>query len=103
MSMRIIYTTAKNLTEAKKISKHLLQNKLIACANIFPITSMYNWKNKIKEENEFVLLLKTKTKNYKKIEEEIKKIHSYDLPAIYSWKADEVSKEYDDWVNKELK
>lgn len=101
--MRIIYTTAKNLTEAKKISKHLLQNKLIACANIFPITSMYNWKNKIKEENEFVLLLKTKTKNYKKIEEEIKKIHSYDLPAIYSWKADEVSKEYDDWVNKELK
>lgn len=97
--MRIIYITCKDINEAKKISRHLIEKKLVACANIFPINSIYSWENEIKEANEVVVLLKTNN-SYEKVETEIKKLHSYDTPAIYSWTVDKINKDYSDWINK---
>ena len=45
--MIVCYVTCKNKTEAKKISKHLLNKKLVACSNMFPVSSMYWWNKKI--------------------------------------------------------
>lgn len=97
--MRIIYLTCKDIDEAKKISRDLIKNKLVACANIFPITSMYEWDNEIKDEKEVVVLLKTNS-NFDVVEKEIKKLHSYDTPAIYSWTVDKINKDYSNWINK---
>ena len=97
--MRIIYITCKDIDEAKKISRHLIEKKLVACANIFPINNIYPWKNEIKEDNEVVVLLKTNN-NYEDIETEIKKLHSYKVPAIYSWTVDKINKDYLNWINK---
>ncbi len=97
--MRIVYLTCKDIDEAKKISKHLIKKKLGACSNIFPINSIYPWENEIKEDNEVVVLLKTNN-DYEKVEAGIKKIHSYDIPAIYSWVVDKINKDYFDWINK---
>ena len=72
--MILIYITNKNLKQAKLIAKHLLKNKLIACANLFPIKSMYLWQKKIEDDNEIVLLAKTKNSNYKKIEKVINEL-----------------------------
>ena len=101
--MRIIYITCKDIDEAKNISQHLIEKKLVACANIFPINSIYPWKGEIQDTEEIVVLLKTTDNNYEKVETEIKKIHSYDTPAIYSWIVDKINKDYLDWVNKETK
>lgn len=101
--MRIIYITCKDMKEARKISRHLIEKKLVACANIFPINSIYPWKGEIQDTEEIVVLLKTPDENYEKVETEIKKLHSYDTPAIYSWTVDKINKDYLDWVNKETK
>ncbi len=98
--MRIIYITCKDIDEAKKISRHLIEKKLVACANIFPINSVYPWKGEIQDTEEIVVLLKTSNNNYEDIESEIKKIHSYDIPAIYSWTVDKINKDYLNWINK---
>ncbi len=100
--MIIVYITCKNKKEAKSISKHLLNEKLIACANIMPIESLYLWKNKIEESKETVILAKTKDENYKKIKKEVKKQHSYDIPAIIKLPT-ECNKEYNDWIDKVIK
>ena len=99
--MIFIYVTCKDQKEAKKISKHLLEKKLVACANMFPITSMYSWEGKITEENEFVLLLKTKEENYNKIKKEIETIHSYDIPCVAKLDV-KFNKKYGDWVMQEV-
>ena len=62
--MTIIYITCKDEEEAVKISKHLLDKKLIACSNMHPIRSMYFWKGKIQDEKEVVIIAKTLEKNY---------------------------------------
>lgn len=100
--MIMIYTPCKDKTEAKKIAMYLLKKKLISCANIFPITSVYRWKGKIINDNEHVLIAKTKDSNLKKVENEIKKIHSYELPAILNWKFKSNSS-FKDWMKKEAK
>ena len=101
--MRIVYITTRNAGEAKKISHHLLQKKLVACVNLFPIESMYFWEGEIQENIEMVILAKTTDENYEKIEKEVKNMHEYDTPAIYSWKVDKINKDYNDWVKKETK
>ena len=80
--MIFIYITCKDEQEAKNIAKRLLEKKLIACANFFPIKSMYRWEGKINEDDELVLIVKTKDILYNKVKEEVKKIHSYDIPCI---------------------
>ena len=98
--MDLIYITCKDEKEAVKLSKYLLEKRLIACSNLFPIRSMYWWKGKIQDENEYVILAKTLGKNYNKIKEEVSKIHSYDIPCILKIDA-EANESYGRWVKKE--
>jgi len=99
----LIYVTCKDLEESKKISKRLLEKKLVACANFFPINSMYLWKGSINDDNECALILKTVEKKFNQIEEEIKKIHSYECPCIISIKIGKANKKYLEWIKKEMK
>ncbi len=102
MGFIIIYITHKNLKEAKKIVTHLLQKKLITCANFFPIKSSYWWKNKIENSNEIVTIIKTKKENWKKLKSEVKKIHPYETPCIIKFNV-EANKDYELWINSEIK
>ncbi|MFQ6072373.1 MAG: divalent-cation tolerance protein CutA, partial [Methanosarcinales archaeon] len=54
----IVYITASNMDEAKNIARVLVEEKLAACVNMFPITSVYNW-NGIQEDNEIAMIVKT--------------------------------------------
>jgi len=101
--MSLVYTVCKNKTEAKKIATMLIKLKLIACANYWPIESVYRWKNKIVNGQEVVMILKTRNNYYKKVESLIKKIHSYETPCILRINADQVEKKYLEWLFKETK
>lgn len=100
--MTLVYITCKDRKEAEKIANHLLRKRLIACANIFPIKSMYWWKGKITKDNEHVMIAKTNNKNFKKVESEVKKLHSYAVPCILRINA-AANKDYEQWANKEMR
>lgn len=97
-----IYTTNPDLKTAKKIASVLLKKRLIACANFFPIKSMYWWKDKIENNSEIVSLLKTKKENWTKVKAEIEKIHPYDIPCIERLSVDS-NKSYEEWVKTTTK
>ena len=99
--MTLAYITCKNYKEAEKISKYLLKKRLIACANIFPIKSMYWWKGKIVNGTESVIIAKTVSKKYKKVEQEVKKLHSHQIPCILRINA-VANKEYEQWTDNEI-
>ena len=101
--MRIIYITTRNAGEAKKISSHLLKKKLVGCVNIFPVESMYWWEGEMQEDTEFVILAKTTDENYDAVEKAVKKMHEYDVPAIYYWKVDRINKDYDKWIRDQVR
>lgn len=97
-----IYITNSNKKEAKKIARHLLEKKLIACGNIFAIESLYWWEKKIADEKEFVLIAKTIKSNYTKVKKEVEKIHPYSIPCIIKIPVSS-NIEYFDWLAKNMK
>ena len=96
-----IYVTAGTELEAKNVTMTLLDKKLIACANIFPINSLYYWENKLQEDNEFALIMKTRVELVETLIDELKEIHSYDVPCIVSWPIDKGNSDYLSWITKE--
>jgi periplasmic divalent cation tolerance protein len=95
----IIYITAGDMPEARKIGRILVEERLAACANIFPITSIFRWKGKIDEASEFGIIIKTRTEKVKLIEKRVKDIHSYEAPCVVSFRIDEGSLDYLEWIN----
>ena len=100
--MTLAYIICKDAVEAENISMRLLKKRLIACANMFPIRSMYWWKNKIVNDMEYLMIAKTNDKNFKKAAAEVKKLHSYGIPCILKIEAT-ANKEYEEWAKKEMR
>jgi len=101
MKTVLVYVTNPTKKEAEKIARHLLGKRLIACANIFPVESLYWWKNKIKKSKEFVLIGKTTDGKYQKIVGEVEKIHSYSVLCVAKLPV-EFNKKYKKWLIGEI-
>ena len=96
-----VYITVNSEHEAKGIAKSLLDKRLIACANLFPITSLYYWNDKFQEDKEIAMIMKTRTSLMDKLIEELKKIHPYEVPCIVSWNISRGYVDYLSWVEQE--
>ena len=101
MDFLMVYVTCKDEDEAKSISSHLLEKRLIACANMFPVKSMYRWEGKIEREVEMVIIMKTQKGHKEKVLEEILEMHSYDVPCVEFFEIKDGNPEYLDWIEKE--
>lgn len=96
----IIYTTCSGRTEALKIGQALVSEKLAACANIFPLFSIYRWKGRVEKAKEFGVILKTKSRLVRRAMAKIKELHSYETPAILSFYIAEGSSNYLRWIDE---
>ena len=70
---------------------------MVACANIFPIKSMYWWNGTIENEQEYVSIIKTTPENWEISQKEISEIHPYEVPCIIKIEV-EANKEYEKWI-----
>jgi len=100
----VILVTAKDKSEAKKIARGLLDDKLIACANLVGgVESLFRWNGKIDEASEILLVLKTKRSLFKKVASKVKALHSYDTPEVIALPVIEGSEDYLKWINASVK
>lgn len=100
----IVLVTTRDTAEAEKISKILVEEKLAACCNIVDkVRSIYFWEDKVCDENESLILIKTHASNFKKLEKRIHSLHSYEVPEIVAIPVIQGSKEYLKWVKKSSK
>jgi len=100
--MIFVYTTCSNKKEAKKISKTLLEEKLVSCVNYWDCESMYPWGGKLTEAKETILLCKTEDNLFGEIRDKIQELHSYELPVIASIPV-EINEEYVTWMERQIK
>jgi len=100
----LIYITTSGEEESKKIAKILLEERIAACANIIPsMMSFYWWEGEIEEDNESILLLKTRSDKLDILIRRVKDIHSYDLPCILEISVQNGSEDYLQWLEDSLK
>lgn len=81
-TIKVIYITNPSKEEAEKIACHLLEKKLIACANFCPIDSVYWWQGTLTKDHEYVLIAKTTEHYYELVKREVENMHPYVTPYI---------------------
>jgi periplasmic divalent cation tolerance protein len=102
MEYILIITTANSMENASKIAHALLNERLVACVNVVPkIQSIYSWKNKVVEDKEIMMVMKTKAILFEKVKEKILGLHQYTTPEIISLEIKEGSEDYLNWIDKE--
>jgi periplasmic divalent cation tolerance protein len=99
MSYLIVLMTASSREEAVKIVRVLLEEKLIACANVIEsVSSFFWWQGKIEEEKEALAIMKSNEALFKKLSERVSELHSYDVPEILALPIVDGSSAYLDWL-----
>ncbi|MBO6960929.1 MAG: divalent-cation tolerance protein CutA [Prochlorococcus marinus CUG1438] len=101
MEVLILITTESSKTNALRLSKLLLQNKLAACVSIKQIFSIYEWNDDIEETNEFEITVKSKPEFKDDLIDFIYKISTYDIPQII-YKKYHAEMKYYEWLKKTI-
>ena len=100
----LILTSISSKEEGEIIASNLVDNKLAACVNILPqMTSIYRWKNKIHNENEFLLTIKTAKYLEQEVYDYIRNNHSYEVPEIITLEIKNIDKKYSEWLNSSIR
>ena len=100
----VVIVTATSKEEAEKIALSLLNERLIACANIIgPVSSLFRWAGKVERTDEHILLMKSRLDLFEKLSEMVKALHGYEVPEIIALPIVKGSVAYIEWLNGSLK
>jgi len=99
----VVLMTTAHKEEAVKIVRCLLNEKLIACANIVgPVSSLFWWEGKIDEASEFLVFMKSRENLFDKLAGRVKELHSYQVPEIIALPVEKGLPSYLDWLSTSL-
>ena len=97
-----VFITAPNEEEAARISHAIVGERLAACVNIIrSVRSIYRWQGRIEDEQEVLMLVKTKRTLFERLQGRVKELHSHAVPEIIGLPVVEGSKQYLDWLGQE--
>jgi periplasmic divalent cation tolerance protein len=99
----VVLTTCASQEEAEKIARHLVQKRVAACVSANAgVTSVYHWQGRMEESKEVALAIKTRRGLFPQVLEELRRVHSYEVPEVLALPVVEGSPSYLDWMDREL-
>jgi periplasmic divalent cation tolerance protein len=94
-------TTVGNDDDAEKLARALVESRVAACVNIIgPARSFYQWKGKLEDDRELVLLMKTRTDRFSDLEAVLHEVHPYEVPELIALPIDRGSAAYLAWIDE---
>ena len=94
----IIVSTFPSKQSVTSIANQIVKKKLAACVNITKISSVYSWKGKIENKDEYLALFKTTKKNQIALKKELEKLHPYDVAEIAEINVESINQPYMKWL-----
>lgn len=83
MALSLVYITARDRAEARKIGSALVRERLAACVNILgAIESVYRWKDRVRNDREVALIAKTRAARVPALVRRVRALHSYEVPCV---------------------
>lgn len=103
MTAIMIYMTAPDAETAQRIAADLLQERLVACANILPPhLALYRWQGKIERAQEVAVLFKTLDRHFEVVRAAICARHPYEIPCVVSWPLGAGHNPFLRWIDSEV-
>jgi periplasmic divalent cation tolerance protein len=101
MPFASVYVTCPDRETARALARELLERRLVACANLVPIESMYHWEGRIEEAGEVAMFLKTRRERVPDVVRAVEALHPYEVPCVVAFELGEGSPAYFRWVEDE--
>ncbi len=101
MAFSMLYVTHSAEAEARQLCDQLIERKLIACSNIFPMSSAFWWKGGVARESEWVSIVKTTNEAWTIVRQVIEALHPYEVPCIIRLEA-VANEAYEDWIRESV-
>jgi periplasmic divalent cation tolerance protein len=99
----VIHITASSDEEARRIAAALVAEHLVACCSILPgVRSIYRWNGNVQEDEELLLMCKSRSELFSRIVTRVRELHSYEVPEIIRVPIDEGSTPYLKWIDESL-
>lgn len=98
----VVFVTASDAKEARRLARALLESRLAACVNFAPVESLYWWEDAIHEARETLLIIKTGAATFEALMDAVKRAHSYENPEIIGLPIAVGSPEYMQWIDHEI-
>lgn len=96
----LIYTVFASSEDARGVATHLLDEKLVACANVIGrIEALFDWDGERGQGEEIAVLFKTHAERLDAAVARLEALHPYDTPAILGWRADASGKATEAWLS----
>ena len=100
----LVFTTLPSADKAAELGKVLVEERLAACANLIPaVRSIYRWQGKLQDENEVLMLLKTRAENLERLKLRILELHPYEVPEVLAVPVEAGYQPYLEWLAGETK
>lgn len=101
--IHLVYTACGSRDDAERLARHLVDEKLAACATVIPgAVSFYTWQDEARRDEEFVILFKTTGPALAALEARLIELHPYECPEFVAVPAERVSEAYAAWVASEV-
>ncbi|HON11480.1 MAG TPA: divalent-cation tolerance protein CutA [Chitinispirillaceae bacterium] len=101
MELILVYITTKDKQQARLIGKTLVEERLAACVNIIDgMQSIYWWEGAINEDNEAILIAKTRNSLLEKLTDRVKSLHTYTCPCIVAIPISGGNTDYLGWIKE---
>lgn len=95
----IAVTTVNDEAHIERIKDAVLSNKLAACVNVIPyVMSHYWWKNEIKSDEEFIIVMKTKESLIEKLKVAVLSNHPYKVAEFLVFPIAGMGSHYEEWI-----
>jgi periplasmic divalent cation tolerance protein len=94
----IVLSTAPSREVAQTLARALVDNRLAACVNVLPCTSVYRWEGEVQEDEEQLMVIKTRRTYIDDIRDLLDKEHPYQLPELVSLEVEDGSASYLRWI-----
>ncbi len=97
----MVLVTAASERQALRIGRALVRAELAACVNVVRgIRSIYRWEGKITEDREVLLIIKSRADLFGRLAEEVKRLHSYQVPEVIAFPIVHGAVDYLAWILK---
>jgi periplasmic divalent cation tolerance protein len=87
---------------ASELAEALVEERLAACVNQFPCSSVYRWDGEVHRDDEVVLLAKTTDEAYDRLEAQVEELHPYDVPCVERFEESDALASFVEWRDEEV-
>lgn len=102
MTYCLVYMTAGTAEEARRIGTALVEERLAACANVIDgMCAIYRWEGRVQNDQEAVLIVKTRADLLDALTERVKALHSYEIPCVVGLPIVGGNADFLDWIGAE--